>query len=63
MPDAAVRDGAALLLRPGAVGVAGAASDALSDPAEHPAVARANRQASPAVGLRKLLIVRMHPLS
>ena len=41
---------------------AGSASEVLSDSEEHPAVARANRQMTPAVGFRKLRM-RMHPLS
>jgi hypothetical protein len=49
-------DGDALLCR------GGSASEVLSDPAEHPAAARANRQLTPAIGFRKLRI-RMHPLS
>ncbi|GAA3813105.1 hypothetical protein GCM10022403_053450 [Streptomyces coacervatus] len=40
----------------------GAASDVLPEPAEQPAVARANRKVNPASGFRKLGI-RMYPLS
>lgn len=41
---------------------AGAASDVPSEPEEHPVTAMANRQVSPAAGLRKPRI-KMHPLS
>ena len=43
-------------------GGAGAATDVPSEPEEHPDTAKANRQVSPAAGLRKPRI-KMHPLS
>lgn len=59
VPDSSVALGEAAVPR---FDGAGAASDVPLAPEEHPVTAMANRQVSPAAGLRKPRI-KMHPLS